>query len=198
MLAGVLLNSGQMDTPEKKKKSKAAKGSGGVQGLPVKLYISADPLKTILGPEDFKVKIPAIISFSIPDFGVMFRCRINAQFFRLTSLAAATALRFVEKSLTDAGVEKIELLTDSPGFYFAVTPQELDGVKHISRPDILGEYRRKFHLSAKLIDRSENSARFSCEALPQAPTDVAPALKLDANIWKSAGKMLPLQDGVDL
>lgn len=165
---------------------------------PVKLFIAADPLKTVLEPTDFHEKIPAIISFSIPDYGVMFRCRVNAQFFRLTSLAAATALRFVEKSLKEAQAEEIILLTDSPGFYFAVTPQELDGVEHTSRPDILGEYRKSFKLTPSLIERSANSARFNCEALPKSPTDVIPPLALDENIWKSAGKMMPLQDGIDM
>ena len=139
--------------------------------------------------------VTALLSFCIPDYGVMFRCRVVTGLRELSYTAAVTALRFVEKSMSEAGqTERIELLTDDPAFYFSATRAKDGG----ERDDLLSQYIRRFHVDFQLISRSANQARRTSHTLPEHPLDTSPKLKLKKDLSQKSGKMMPFQDGIDL
>lgn len=140
-------------------------------------------------------RVSALLSFCIPDLAVLFRCRVVTAFREMTYTAAVTALRFVEKSLSaDSRPARITLITDDPAFYFAATEERGQS----TGGDLLSQYRRRFKVDIQLVSRAENQARRASVALPEAPRDATPKLKLKKDISPKSGKMMPLQDGIDL
>lgn len=149
-------------------------------------------------------KVAGLISFAIPDYSIIFRCRIICPERALTATAAVTALRFLETTLSGLKVDAVEILTDSPKFYFEADGQLTGesggpgGPEKSSRGKILKEYREKYKLSFGLIEKVNNPARVNSADVSCAPSDITPPLVFNASDWSSSGKLLPLQGGIEM
>ena len=146
-------------------------------------------------------KVAGLISFAIPDDSIIFRCRIICPERALTATAAVTALRFLETTLSGVKVDAVEILTDSPKFYFEADEQLTGcsgGSGKSSRGKILKEYREKYKLSFGLIEKVNNPARVNSADVSCAPSDITPPLVFNASDWSSSGKLLPLQGGIEM
>lgn len=146
-------------------------------------------------------KVAGLISFAIPDYSIIFRCRIICPERALTATAAVTALRFLETTLSGVKVDAVEILTDSPKFYFEADGQLTGGSGgsgKSSRGKILKEYREKYKLSFGLIEKVNNPARVNSADVSCAPSDITPPLVFNASDWSSSGKLLPLQGGIEM
>ncbi|HSH00834.1 MAG TPA: hypothetical protein VLB27_12315 [candidate division Zixibacteria bacterium] len=160
----------------------------------LKIYLASRITRSRSAKADSERRVSALLSFCIPDLAVMFRCRVVTSYRELTYTAAVTALRFVEKSMSaDSRPERMTLLTDDPAFYFATEERGQP-----NGGDLLSQYRRRFSVEIQLVSRAENQARRASVSLPEAPLDVSPKLKLKKDISPKSGKMMPLQDGIDL
>lgn len=178
----------------------------------LKIYIAAELVKSVAGDpqiaRDAKGKrVAGLISFAIPDYSIIFRCRIICPEKALTATAAVTALRFLETTLSGLKVDTVEILTDSSQFYFEAggytaeefgKPEPSKISAKSGREKILKEYREKYRLSFGLVKKVNNPARTNSADVSCAPADITPALTFDPKDWSSSGKVLPLQDGIEM
>ncbi len=182
--------------PVKSTKNKLANGKT-INLKSVNLYIAAWRLSSDLKMKDGS-PAPVLLSFSAPDYGIMFRCRVVCLPSEGMATAAVTGLRFLEVSLKEARFEDVVLCVDSPTYYFQITGQSQENRKSGAKGEMLQKYRKKFKLDFKLIDRVNNPARHNCLGLPRTPTDVQPPLVYNPLKWPQKGKMMPLQYGIEL
>ncbi len=187
----------------------------------LKIYIATELVKSVAGdPQIAKdargKRVAGLISFAIPDYSIIFRCRIICPKRALTATAAVTALRFLETTLSGLKVDAVEILTDSPEFYFeadgklsrasgASGASEASGVSNSSnatgksnRQKILKEYRKKYKLTFGIVEKVNNPARTNSADVSCAPSDITPPLVFNASDWSSLGKVLPLQGGIEM
>ncbi len=137
-----------------------------------------------------------LLSFSAPDYGIMFRCRVVCPADDGVATAAVTGLRFLEVTLQEISFEKVTLCIDSPAYYFQATGQTADTTG--AREKMLKRYHEKYKLDFKLIDRVNNPARYNCHGLPTTPEDIKPPLVYNPLKWPQNGKMMSLQNGIKL
>ncbi len=160
------------------------------------LHVAADKIENFTHPSEESLKA-YLISFAIPDYGILFRCRVTNPLDDPLDLAVLTGLRFIEVSLKTVKVKKALIATDSPAYYFA--NNAASGASRRARTaETLNGYTKKFQLQYTLTSTQENAARHSTVILPQSPADLPTLLKHSANPNLGSGKMMPLQNGVEL
>jgi hypothetical protein len=163
----------------------------------MKLYIAAWLLSSPSGSNK-ESYAPVLLSFSAPDYGIMFRCRVVCRPSEGMATAAVTGLRFLEVSLRDANFEEVVLCVDSPSYYFQITGQAAGAGQVGAKAEMLQKYRKKFKLDFKLVERVNNPARHHCLGLPTTPSDVKSPLTYNPLKWPQKGKMMSLQNGIEL
>ena len=160
----------------------------------LKVFLATDPEEIPLrGSGEANGKTHGLISFCIPDYAVLFRCRILSNHGFLLLTAAITALRFVERSYTGKRNPEIVLCTHVPAGYYLLTH---DSKRRNTDP--LKDYREKFSLEIRLVERPDNQALAPVSELPLHPLDASPPLKLKKTPGEQSARMAPLKDGIEL
>ena len=160
------------------------------------LYIATSKVDHLAEPKSATQKT-VMISFCLPDFGALFRCRVKYENDNPLALAAIVGLRFVEVSLKNMAVKQIRLITDSPTFLIGLGNSSRLGAAPQTVKALEG-YAKQFTIEPALVEMNQNYARQGVEFLPHCPTDVAPPLTYRADSKIGHGSMLPLQDGLEL
>ncbi len=138
-----------------------------------------------------------MIAFSVPDFGVLFRCRAEGRLIDLEFGALFSLLKFIKVRLTDAGIESIKILSSNPEFFFSFTinPHHLDPGSE--RAKLLGGYSKQFKILVGLVESTKNKALISAADYPSLPSSAVLNLKPGNDDFKKIG-FKPLQKGIKL
>jgi len=173
-------------------------GSSGALTLYVAAWPAEDSAPTEEPGKTSKKARPTLLSFAAPDYGIMFRCRVVCASTDAVAAAALTGLRFLEVSLKKASIERVTLISDSPTYYFQATGQAKVARRSKDKREMMQAYREKYRLEFRLVEPSQNPARHNCYGMPKTPSDVESPLIYNPLKWPQKGKMMPLQNGIEL
>ncbi len=99
-----------------------------------------------------------IISFAIPDYGVLFRSQYEGNRYECEYAAAIALIRFVQLNQDHFKAKKLELLTDSPIVVYQVN-NRIASTKTLQRfRDLIFYYKRRLNFELVWVPASMNRA----------------------------------------
>jgi len=134
----------------------------------LKCYISGKPIEGL----DKK----GIISFAVPEYGVLFRCGAAGNRADLEVIAFLTFLRFVEHNKNIFKPRQLHIFTDFPILVYLMTNGVSGhGMDAVRRQAL--EYAKGVHFKVQWIDVSGNRAAGSIGQIPDMPTNTKLKIK---------------------
>ncbi len=138
-----------------------------------------------------------MITFSVPAFGVLSRCRARGTMIDLEFGALFALLNFLKSHLREAKLKAIKILSSNPEFVFSFS----GNTRHLEpggkRAALLVEFSRHFRLSIAFVETLKNKALFSPADYPSLPDPNELNLKPDPEDHKETS-FLPFQTGLEL
>ena len=123
-----------------------------------------------------------IVSFAVPDYGLLFRCLAEGSRVELEVVALLSFLRFAEHNIEIFQKRELEIYTDFPVLAYimnndSVSGQELDAVRREAQ-----KAARKLQFKVTFIDSPSNRAAGSAGDIPAMPIGSALKIKTFANL----------------
>lgn len=137
-----------------------------------------------------------VVSFAIPDYGILFRCRVSGAPIDLEFGAYFALLRFIRTRLSQEKIKAVQVHSSNPEFVFAFSGKSPHLVKDEERRRLLNEYSREFTLAVGYIPPLDNRAVLSPVDLPSVPQGAKIALSPGTPERRPA--IRPFRRGVDL
>lgn len=138
-----------------------------------------------------------IVSFSIPDYGIMFRCRVDGDPINLEFAAFFSLLKFIKTQLSKEQIPGVLVHCSSPEFVFSFTPQSKHLAKGSEKERLLKEYARNLQIQVSFVEPSRNKALLSPADCPCFPVDRTAPISPDPS--EMAKKIIkPFQRGIKL
>jgi hypothetical protein len=139
----------------------------------------------------------SLVLFSIPDLGIIFRCRASGKPLDLEFAAFFSLLKFINMNLVKGVANDIMVCSSNPEFVFSFMP----GSHHLSsgsvREKLLKDYSKDIKIQVSYIEKHKNYSLISSDEFPSLPVDyktiMKTSIKFDGN-----GGMKPFQKGIDL
>jgi len=138
-----------------------------------------------------------LVAFSVPAFGVLFRCRAQGTLIDLEFAAFFALLKFIKTRLAEAKVKALTILSSNPEFVFSFTGNSRHLETGSERARLLSEYAREFRLSIAFTEPFGNKALISPADYPSLPDPNAVRLRPDREDLKKTG-FRPFQRAVKL
>jgi len=164
---------------------------------PVKCYTAAFHNREIDPYLEDKGFTHGMIIFSVPAYGVLFRCRAQGTLIDLEFGALFALLKFVKTRLAEAKVKAVTILSSNPEFVFSFT----GNTRHLEpggeRARLIAEFSRQFKLSIAFVEPVENKALLSAADYPSLPEPNEVGLKPDPEDQKKIS-FWPFQTGLEL
>ncbi len=140
---------------------------------------------------------PGVVSFAIPDYGILFRCRASGASVDLEFGAYFALLRFIKTRLAKEKIKAVQVLSSNPEFVFAFTGKSPHLVKDEERRRLLNDYSREFTLAVGYVPQLDNRAVLSTADLPSVPQGAKFTLTPDGASERRPA-IRPFRKGVDL
>ena len=137
-----------------------------------------------------------MILFSIPELGIVFRCRAEGKLIDLEFAAFFALLKFVETKLSGQKVRAIRVMSSNPEFLFAFTQSGDLSQMTAERKAILTEYRKKMQIEIAYVTPRDNEALVSVANCPPLPA--SKQIKLPRNPDSDRPEFKPFQTGLKL
>jgi hypothetical protein len=135
---------------------------GGMANKPsLKCFISA---KTKEG--DKQKRQNGLVSFAIPDLGVLFKSKCSGSFFELEYISLLSLLRFIEMNYKAFENQKISILCSSPILVYQLSENTLCQEEIRQHRNLAFAYKKKFDFSISWVPESENRAQNGMMDLP--------------------------------
>ena len=137
-----------------------------------------------------------IMMFSIPEFGIIFRCRAAGQPVDLEFGALFALLKFIQSKLADQKIKKLHIFSSNPEFVFSFAGNSHHLKADTERMRLLTEFNREFQMAVSFIDAIKNQALVSPADYPSMPAGRTVDLKKDGD--RSKPRFRPVQKGIKL
>lgn len=164
---------------------------------PVKCYTAAFHNREIDPYLENKGFTHGMIIFSVPAFGVLFRCRAQGTLIDLEFGALFALLKFVKTHLAEEKVKAVTILSSNPEFVFSFS----GNTRHLEpggeRARLLAEFSRQFKLSIAFVEPIDNKALISPADYPSLPEPNEVGFKPDPEDPKKIS-FWPFQTGLEL
>lgn len=164
---------------------------------PIKCYIAAFHNAKIDPYLENRGFTRGMTIFSVPPFGVLFRCRARGTLIDLEFGAFFALLKFVKTRLAEEEVKAVTIFSSNPEFVFSFSGNSRHLEPGGERARLLAEYGKRFKLSIVLVEPVENKALISPADYPSLPESRAVSLKPDLEEQKAVS-FRPFQTGLDL
>jgi hypothetical protein len=138
-----------------------------------------------------------MIIFAIPDFGILFKCRVEGSDLDLEFGAFFALLRFIKKSLSKEKMDVLRIHSSNPAFVFSFTDQKRLFDMHPERRKLLSEYASDKTIAMSYIDKVSNKAIVPVGEYPCTPENQTPVIRPSAEDLSKA-QFKPLQKGLHL
>ncbi|MEW6413467.1 MAG: hypothetical protein AB1483_13510 [Candidatus Zixiibacteriota bacterium] len=136
-----------------------------------------------------------MICFSIPAYGILFRCRTEGELLDLEFGALFSLLEFVKTKLSDEKIGSVQILSSNPQLVFAFTENSTLMKPGSVRRKIVEEYAKKFKIAIGYVAPADNRALVSPAEYPSLPVDQNVKLSFDAEELRKI-EFKPFQKGV--
>lgn len=118
-----------------------------------------------------------IISFAVPDYGILFRCRGEGTRTELEIIALMSFLRFAEANKDLFAKREMQIYTDFPFLVYLLNGKErLDG-RLTAVTSQVRQYSRELSFQVKWIDDHGNRAASSIGTIPVLPANAGITIK---------------------
>jgi hypothetical protein len=138
-----------------------------------------------------------VVTFAIPDYGILFRCRVEGDAVEMEFGAFFALLRFIKTRLADEKIKAVQVLSSQPEFVFAFTGKTRHLDSDSERARLLREYSRDFTLGVAFVKPHENLANISATDMPSLPRDAKNVLKPE-QFGKRKPAFRPFNRGLDI
>lgn len=138
-----------------------------------------------------------IMMFSIPEFGIIFRCRAAGQPVDLEFGALFALLKFIQSKLADQKIKKLHIFSSNPEFVFSFAGNSRHLKADTERMRLLTDFNHEFQMAVSFIDAIKNQALVSPADYPSMPAGRSVDLKKDDGD-RSKPRFRPVQKGIKL
>ena len=138
-----------------------------------------------------------VMTFSIPEFGIIFRCRAAGQPVDLEFGALFALLKFIQTKLADQKITKLHIFSSNPEFVFSFTGNSRHLKPDTERMRLLAEFNHRFQMAVSFIDAIKNQALVSAADYPSIPVERSVDLKRDDDS-RSKPRFQSVQKGIKL
>jgi hypothetical protein len=107
--------------------------------------------------------------FSIPELGIVFRCRVDGRLIDLEFAAFFALLKFIQTKLAGQKVKALRVLSSNPEFLFAFTQSGNPTLMNPARKQLLAEYQKKLKIEIVYVKARSNEALVSVANCPPLP-----------------------------
>lgn len=157
------------------------------QPRPLTCYIAAlhrppsDPHIAAVGARS------AIVTFTIPDYGILFRARADGNLIDLHFKALFGLLGFIRNRLEGEKIAAVRVLSSNAEFVFGLSAESRYLRAGEKRRRLLRKFRRELTLSVEYVRSIDNQAMLSPADLPPLPKGARIALAPSSHHHKSFG-----------
>jgi len=134
--------------------------------------------------------------FSIPELGIVFRCRVDGRLIDLEFAAFFALLKFIQTKLVGQEVKALRVLSSNPEFLFAFTQSGNPTLMNPKRKQLLAEYQKKLKIEIAYVKARSNEALVSVANCPPLPA--SRQLQLPRNPGSDKPQFKPFQTGFKL
>lgn len=127
----------------------------------IKCFISA---KTLV--QDKEKRQNGLISFAIPDLGILFKARYFGSHYELEYISLLALLRFIEKNYKAFEGQKIDVLCSSSLLVYQMSESSLCQKELERHRNLALAYKKKLKFSLSWVPESENRAQNGMMDLP--------------------------------
>lgn len=110
-----------------------------------------------------------IVSFAVPEYGILFRCQAEGSRIDLEVIALMIFLRFADHNIPIFGKKNLQILTDSPVLAFIMNHKSGGGKGVETVRKEAREFAKKMAFEIALIDSKSNRASKSVANIPEMP-----------------------------
>ncbi|MEA2030238.1 MAG: hypothetical protein U9N55_01405 [candidate division Zixibacteria bacterium] len=145
----------------------------------------ADPYLTDIGFAN------GMISFAVPDYGVLFRSRAHGTMIDLEFGAFFALLAFLKSRLSDQDIKAVQIMSSNPEFVFSFTGKKENIQQNKERARLLTEYSREYTIAISYVKPIDNRSFLSPTDYASLPTHIDIILKPDPlDAYKSGFKSI--------
>lgn len=141
--------------------------------------------------------VDGLVVFSIPELGILFRCRAEGDLVDLEFGALFALLKFVKTKLADHKIKQLQIFSSSPEFVFSFAGNSRHLQPGSARMKMLAEFNREFQMAVSFIDAIKNQALVSPADYPSMPKERSIKLSLDKP-ESNESRFEPLHRGIKL
>ncbi len=140
----------------------------------IKCYVSGKPIPNRPGE--------GILSFAVPEYGVLFRCGVEGRRADMELVAFLTFLRFAEHNFEIFKTKEIHIFTDFPILVYMMNGGAVMGGGAEAIKQQADKYARGLQYAVKWIDEKANRAIQSVNNIPEMPRNAKVKIKTFANM----------------
>jgi hypothetical protein len=138
-----------------------------------------------------------VLSFSIPDFGILFRCRTEGSSIDLEFAAFFALLEFIRGKLATEKIPSIQVFSSNPQFVFSFTGESVHLKPGTARRKLLDEHAARLKIAVGYVKPIENQALISSADFPSIPEGRRIEIANEPSEFKRA-EFKPFQKGMKL
>ncbi len=138
-----------------------------------------------------------MILFAIPDFGIMFRCRVDGDQIGMDFGALFSLLKFITSDLKEEKIKDIIVYSSSPEFIFSFTDNSAHLKDGSARRIMLNAFQKKIKFQIGYLEPIKNKALISAADYPSLPESKSINLRNLNKAFQEAS-FKPFQKGIQL
>jgi len=138
-----------------------------------------------------------MILFSIPGYGVLFKCRAQGRPVDLEFGAFFALLRFIKKSLGKEKIKAVHVHSSNPEFVFALANSSSEVSQNPERKKMLTRNMKDFQITVSYTAPINNKTLVPPSEYPSTPEGQTPPLKPDVG-REIKTEFRPIQKGINL
>ena len=138
-----------------------------------------------------------LISFAVPDFGVIFRCVGEGDTLQMEFSTFFSLLEFLLTKLKDENIKSVQVFSSNPHFVFSFSSYSEYLKEGTAYRQLLDSFMKKMSIQVGYVKPQSNQAFYSTADLPSIPT----GKKVDLAMSKeelTKTEFKPLQKGIKL
>jgi len=164
---------------------------------PLTVFISSyqiPKLDPFLEKNDF---CDGMILFSVPEFGILFRCRAEGELIDMEFAAFFALLKFITTDLKKEKIREVIICSSNPEFVFSFAGNSPNLKADSSRMQLVKDYQKKMSIKIGYIKPLKNKSLISAADYPSMPKEYNVLLnKEKSGLNKPSFK--PFQKGIRL
>ncbi len=138
-----------------------------------------------------------MILFSVPEFGILFRCRAEGELIDMEFAAFFALLKFITTDLKSEKIRDIIVCSSNPEFVFSFTGNSPNLKGNSSRMQLVKDYQKKMNIKIGYIESLKNKSLISAADYPSMPKEYNIILSKEKSRFNESS-FKPFQKGIRL